>query len=79
MKMTYRIAHSAGMDAANQQMRTAGRTRWSKEDAAIGAATLRQLFPLCAELPGIEPELCGCGRCCPKEVGHRLLFTSTGQ
>lgn len=37
MMMTYRIAHSLGMDAANQQMRDPD-----------------------AELPGIEPERCGC-------------------
>ena len=60
MIMTYRIAHSAGMDAANRQMRAAGRTAWNEEDAALAAAILHKCFPPCAEHPGLEPELCGC-------------------
>lgn len=65
MKMTYRIAHAIGMDTANRQMLAAGRTAWNEEDAALAAATLNLLFPLCWEHPGIEAELCGCQRCCP--------------
>jgi hypothetical protein len=63
MRMTYQIAHSAGIDAANKQMRLAGRTAWNEEDAALAANTFNQLYPLCAEHPGVEPQLCGCVRC----------------
>ncbi len=73
MKMTYRIAHSAGMDAANRQMRAAGRTAWNQEDAALAAATLRKCFPLCAEHPGIGPERCGCEKCCLEDRTQLLL------
>ena len=67
MTMTYRIAHAAGTDAANRQMRAAGRDTWNQEDAALAAATLRKCFPLCVEHPEIEPELCGCVRCPPPQ------------
>ncbi len=73
MTMTYRIAHSLGTDAANNQMRAAGRTAWSQEDAALAAATLRKVFPLCVELPGVEPELCGCTKC-RAAAGAQLLL-----
>ena len=63
MTMSYRIAHSTGIDAVNQQMRAAGHTNWNEEDAAPAAATLHRLYPLCVEHPGIEPELCGCAKC----------------
>lgn len=73
MTMTYRIAHSAGMDAANRQMRAAGRTAWNERDAALAAATLRECLPLCAEYPGIEPGFCGCRMCMPVDWSQLLL------
>ncbi|MGI4756939.1 MAG: hypothetical protein ACRYGF_08825 [Janthinobacterium lividum] len=74
MKMTYRIAHLLGMDAANQQMQKNGRTVWSKEDYNLAAAALNRHFPLCAELPGIEPERCGCSKCVPAELNQQLVL-----
>ena len=69
MRMTYSIAYSLGLDAANRQMRTAGRTTWNEEDADLAASTLNSHFPLCAQLPGIEPEQCGCTSClCVKHL-----------
>ena len=64
--MTYRIAYSLGLDAANRRMRQAGRISWNEEDAELAAATLNRYFPLCAEVPGIEPGVCGCETCCPR-------------
>lgn len=64
MQMTYRIEHSLGLDAANRQMRAEGQTTWVERETALAAPTLRELYPLCAELPGIDPFLCGCSRCC---------------
>ena len=54
--MTYRIAYSAGLDAANRQMRSAGRAAWNEDDANLAAASLSRHLPLCAEHPGICPE-----------------------
>ena len=66
MRLTYGIAYSLGLDAANRQMRKAGRTTWNEQDAQLASATLDRHFPLCAEIPGIDPEVCGCGSCCPR-------------
>ena len=63
MKMTYRIAHSIGTDAADRQMRAAGRIAWNEEDAELATATLKELFPPCLEHPEVDPLLCGCERC----------------
>ena len=68
MKMTYRIAHALGSDAANRQMKEAGRTGWNEEDYILAAATLSRLLPLCMQVPGIEPELCGCSACDPAMI-----------
>ena len=38
--MTYRIAYSLGLDAANRQMQRAGRTSWNEDDANLAAHTL---------------------------------------
>ena len=35
MRMTYRTAYSLGLDAANLQMRRAGRTAWNEDDATL--------------------------------------------
>jgi hypothetical protein len=44
MKMTYTIAHAAGWDAANKQMRAAGRTAWNEEDYNLAARTMNELL-----------------------------------
>ena len=62
MRMTCQIAHSLGLDAANRQMRQNGRTGWNEDDTELAAHTLNLRFPLCMELPGIRPEMCGCAR-----------------
>ena len=74
MKMTYRIAHSIGNDAANRQMQKNGRTVWSEDDYNLAAAVLKRQLPLCAELPGIEPERCGCSKCMPDELNQQLVL-----
>ena len=51
MRMTYRIAYSLGMDAANDQMQQAGRTAWNEEYPDLATRTLTLHFPLCMELP----------------------------
>ena len=64
MRMNYRIAYSLGLDAANRQMSQAGRTAWNEDDAALASHTLNTYFPLCNELPGINPAACGCTEAC---------------
>lgn len=63
MRMTYAIAYSLGLDAANRQMHAAGRTSWNEHDAELAAATFSPNFPLCHQVPGIEASLCGCPSC----------------
>lgn len=43
--MTYHVAMAAGQDAANRQMRSEGRTAWSRKDYALAAKTFHRLFP----------------------------------
>ena len=74
MRTTYRIAYSLGMDAADLQMQARGRTAWNEDDANLAARTLNQHFPPCMEHPDIRPELCGCGKCLPKEPQQRSLW-----
>ena len=50
LKMTYKLAHAAGTDAANRNMRSEGRKVWNAEDAEIAAATLNRLYPVEVEL-----------------------------
>ena len=47
MKMTYKLAHAAGWDAANANMRKAGRSAWNEEDAQIACDTANKLMGLC--------------------------------
>ena len=77
MRMTYGIAYSLGLDAANRQMQQAGRRAWNEEDAELAAATLNRHFPLCAEVPGIGPEICGC-RLCRPPVGASCTGSALG-
>lgn len=60
MVMTFKIAHSIGMDAANKSMRAAGRNVWNEEDANVAASVSYELFPPCAE--GFV-DVCECSRC----------------
>jgi hypothetical protein len=50
MKMTYKLAHAAGMDAANARMRKAGRTKWNRADYNHCWAVFNRLFPVEMEL-----------------------------
>lgn len=43
--MTQQLARAAGTDAANAQMRKAGRTAWSTEDYDLAVSTFRRLWP----------------------------------
>jgi hypothetical protein len=45
IKLTYQLAHAAGMDAANRNMHANGRQVWNEEDYSIAAATLNGLLP----------------------------------
>ena len=40
------IAYAAAEDAANRQMRKAGRTVWSKTDLELAKATLERMWPV---------------------------------
>ena len=44
--ITYPIAMAAGRDAADRAARKAGRTAWSADDYAVGAAVTRKLLGL---------------------------------
>lgn len=41
---TYGLAHAAGWDAANKQMREAGRTVWNEDDANLAAETMKRIL-----------------------------------
>ena len=43
MTLTTAIAHSAGQDAANQQMRSEGRTTWNLADYNLACKTFGEL------------------------------------
>ena len=74
MRMNSRIAYSLGLDAANRQMSQAGRTAWNEEDAALASRTLNTYFPLCNELPGINPAACGCTGCGPVSATGQIYL-----
>jgi hypothetical protein len=44
MRITYKLAHAAGMDAANRQMRENGRSAWNEDDYNLAAATMNRLL-----------------------------------
>lgn len=44
LEMTEELAHAAANDAANRQMRRAGRTAWSAEDFDLAVNTFEQLY-----------------------------------
>lgn len=59
----YRLAHAAGRDAANRQMREAGRTTWSEDDYALATRTMLQLQISTAETrPRLNPAAVSLGR-----------------
>jgi hypothetical protein len=46
IKMTYELAHAAGMDAANARMRRAGRAKWNRADYNHCWEVFNRLFPM---------------------------------
>jgi hypothetical protein len=44
--MTPELARAAAADAANRQMRAAGRKAWSEDDYTLACATFERLWPL---------------------------------
>jgi len=44
MQATYKVAMAAGADAANKQMRAAGRTAWSDADYVLCCEVVAQLM-----------------------------------
>ena len=49
--MTYDLAMAAGKDAANRQMRQAGRSVWSAVDYDLSVDTFDRLFPEASRWP----------------------------
>lgn len=45
-KMTYQLAHAAGMDAGNRSMKAAGRAHWNEQDANTCWAEFERLWPV---------------------------------
>jgi hypothetical protein len=45
INMTYAIASAAGQDAANRQMRAAGRKKWNEDDWNLACEVMKKLFP----------------------------------
>lgn len=45
MTLTLEFARASAQDAANMQMRRAGRTRWSEADYNLACETLYRLLP----------------------------------
>lgn len=43
--MTYDLAHAAGTDAANAQMKAQGREHWNRDDYDLAMQTLDRLYP----------------------------------
>ncbi len=56
MRMTHQTAYSLGLDAANDQMRQAGRIAWNEDDAELAAHTMNLHFPLCGRARGESHE-----------------------
>jgi hypothetical protein len=44
MTITYKIAMAAGRDAANRQMKAAGRTSWNEDDWNAAAKVTEELM-----------------------------------
>lgn len=44
MNATYRIAMAAGQDAADKQMRAAGRTEWNADDYELACTVVARLM-----------------------------------
>lgn len=46
MKITYSIAHAAGMDAGNADKRTRGLKQWDEQSYNTAAATINRLLDI---------------------------------
>jgi hypothetical protein len=57
MKMTYEIAHAAGWDVGNRNMRENGRTVWNQEDYDVCWAEFNRLMPLETTEPNLPTEV----------------------
>lgn len=44
MKMTYKLAWAAGLDAANRNMRKQGRSKWNAADYDLAVETFNRLM-----------------------------------
>jgi hypothetical protein len=44
VETTYRIAHAASWDAANRQMRKAGRTTWNVADCNLACSEFERIY-----------------------------------
>lgn len=55
--LTRELARAASCDAANRQMRAAGRTAWNEDDADLACAEFERLWPVERDLgvPGTAP------------------------
>lgn len=49
IQITRELANASAMDAANSQMRKAGRKAWNEDDYNLSVATFNRLWPLEAE------------------------------
>ena len=47
--MTYALAMAAAKDAANRQMRAAGRPKWNWDDAQLAISEFHRLFAMTRE------------------------------
>lgn len=52
----YDIAHAASWDAANRNMRRAGRTTWNEDDSDAFCAEFERLRPLAVELAELKEQ-----------------------
>jgi hypothetical protein len=57
--MTYSLAMAAGQDAANRQMRKAGRKKWSRDDYNEAVRKFNALYPLDEHLAQMRAGLVG--------------------
>ena len=45
MRITYKLAHAASMDAGNRSMRQGGRTAWNEDDYGACVDEFNRLIP----------------------------------
>lgn len=56
IQITRELANASAMDAANRQMRKAGRKAWNEDDYNLSVSTFNRLWPLEAEYPWMTKE-----------------------